>query len=297
MRLISYRENWNECVGVLQGDTVYDVNKLLSAPAGSMRSVIAGGKPVLNEISTALKATDPSQGKPLASVELLPVIPDPEKILCIGLNYADHAKEGGNPIPDYPALFMRARNSLIADGENIVRPACSHKLDYEAELLLIIGDRAKSVSEANALNHVFGYSIFNDGSVRDYQRKSNQWTPGKNFDRTGPVGPWIVTADELPAGAAGLAIQSRLNGEVMQSSNTDQFIFTVPRIIAILSEVMTLEPGDMVAMGTPAGVGYPRNPPVFMKPGDKIEVEIEGIGILTNGIVDEADLATTEAAE
>ena len=296
MRLISFNTGGNEAVGVLRDDQVFPLDALLGRTVGNMREVISAGPGLLEEIGAALNGTD-EKSLPLSSVTLLPVVTDPQKIICIGLNYADHAKEGGNPIPEYPALFMRAPNSLMASGDAMVRPACSDTLDYEAELLLIIGRQGKHVTEENALDYVFGYSIFNDGSVRAYQRKGAQWTPGKNFDRTGPAGPWIVTADELPPGAAGLDIQSRLNGQVMQSSNTDQFIFTVPRIIAILSEFMTLEPGDMVAMGTPAGVGYPRNPPVFMRPGDVIEVEIEKIGVLSNPVIDEADLASGQAAE
>ena len=296
MRLISFNTGGNEAVGVLRDDQVFPLDALLGRTVGNMREVISAGPGLLEEIGAALNGTD-EKSLPLSSVTLLPVVTDPQKIICIGLNYADHAKEGGNPIPEYPALFMRAPNSLMASGDAMVRPACSDTLDYEAELLLIIGRQGKHVTEENALDYVFGYSIFNDGSVRAYQRKGAQWTPGKNFDRTGPAGPWIVTADELPPGAAGLDIQSRLNGQVMQSSNTDQFIFTVPRIIAVLSEFMTLEPGDMVAMGTPAGVGYPRNPPVFMRPGDVIEVEIEKIGVLSNPVIDEADLASGQAAE
>jgi 2-keto-4-pentenoate hydratase/2-oxohepta-3-ene-1,7-dioic acid hydratase in catechol pathway len=212
-------------------------------------------------------------------------MPEPDKIVCIGLNYVDHAKEGGNPIPDYPAVFMRTKSSLVAHGQPLVRPTCSDKFDYEAELAIVIGKRARNVTEANALSHVFGYSCFNDGSIRDYQRKATQWTMGKNFDGTGPFGPDIVTADELPAGAAGLRVVSRLNGETMQNGNTSDMIFSVARTIALISEVMTLEPGDVIITGTPAGVGYARKPPVFMRPGDVCEIEVEGIGILRNPVV------------
>lgn len=291
MRLIIYNKDGHKSVGIVRGEVAFDASELLGHSVGTMRDVIAAGSSLLDKLGAALAKADDSDGVPFSSLELCPVVTNPEKILCIGLNYADHAKEGGHDIPTYPSLFMRARNSLIAAGDPIARPRVSDTLDYEAELLLVIGKQAKHVSEEAALGYVFGYSIFNDASVREYQRKSTQWTPGKNFDNTGPAGPWIVTPDELPPGAAGLDIQSRLNGKVMQSSNTREFIFTVPKIISILSEFMTLEPGDLVAMGTPAGVGYARTPPVFMQPGDTIEVEIEGIGILGNPIVDEADLA------
>jgi len=209
------------------------------------------------------------------------------KIVCLGLNYADHAKEGGYDVPDYPALFMRGMTSMVPAEAPIIRPRCSERLDYEAELMVIIGEGGRHIDKANALKHVFGYTLFNDVSVRDYQRKTHQWTPGKNFDGTGPIGPIVVTPDELPPGAAGLRIQSRLNGEIMQDANTNDMIFPVDQTIAILSEVMTLEPGDMIAMGTPPGVGHARKPPVWMKAGDMVEIEIERIGVLRNPVIDE----------
>jgi 2-keto-4-pentenoate hydratase/2-oxohepta-3-ene-1,7-dioic acid hydratase in catechol pathway len=202
----------------------------------------------------------------------------------MGLNYADHAKEGGNARPDYPSFFLRSAMSQVAHAENLVRPRVSDKLDFEAELAVIIGARAKHLSAANALSCVAGYSCYNDGSVRDYQRKSNQWTIGKNFDSTGGFGPWMVTTDELPAGAKGLRVQTRLNGRVMQDGNTADFLFDVTQALCLISECMTLEPGDVVITGTPAGVGYARTPPVFMAPGDVCEIDIEGIGVLRNGI-------------
>ena len=209
------------------------------------------------------------------------------KFIAIGLNYADHAKEGGHARPDYPSFFMRGPSSLTAHQAPIIRPKASTKLDYEAELAFVMGKRAKHCSLENALEHVVGYSIFNDGSVRDYQRKSTQWTIGKNFDQTGAFGPWLVTPDELPVGASGLQIQSRLNGQLMQNANTKDFLWGVAETIVLITECMTLEPGDVVITGTPAGVGYARTPPVFMMPGDICEVEIEGIGILSNSIADE----------
>jgi 2-keto-4-pentenoate hydratase/2-oxohepta-3-ene-1,7-dioic acid hydratase in catechol pathway len=228
-------------------------------------------------------------GKPIAlgGVAFLPVIPDPGKVVCLGLNYAEHAAEGGFTVPEYPALFLRVTSSLVGNGEPILRPACSELLDYEAEMAVVIGKRGKHITKAHALDHVAGYTAFNDASVRDYQRRTAQWTPGKNFDATGALGPVLVTADELPAGGAGLHIESRLNGRVMQSSNTSNMIFGVAQTIEILSEVMTLEPGDVIAMGTPPGVGHARNPPVWMRDGDVCEIEVEGIGILRNPVRDE----------
>ncbi len=224
----------------------------------------------------------------LNAVQWLMPIRSPGKIICLGLNYAEHAKEGGNAPPTYPSFFLRVSSSLIAHEAPMLRPRVSDKLDYEAELAVIIGKRARHLTPANALQSVAGYSCFNDGSLRDYQRKTTQWTIGKNFDGTGAFGPGMVPASALPAGAAGLHIESRLNGKVMQSDNTGNKMFPVIQTLCWLSEVMTLEPGDVIAMGTPSGVGYARTPPVFMKAGDRIEVEIEGIGTLANTVVDEA---------
>lgn len=212
----------------------------------------------------------------------------PGKIICLGLNYVDHVKEGGYDIPTYPALFMRGLNSVMPAGAPMVRPSCSEKLDYEVELMLIIGKGGRHISPDAALEHVFGYTLFNDGSVRDYQRKTHQWTPGKNFDNTGAIGPIVVTPDELPAGCRGLNIQSRIGDEVMQNANTSEMMWPVDKTIATISEFATLNPGDMIAMGTPPGVGHARTPPRFLKPGDVISVEIEGIGVCSNPVVDEA---------
>lgn len=203
----------------------------------------------------------------------------------MGLNYAEHAREGGNPIPGYPALFLRAASSQVAHGQPLVKPRVSEQLDFEAELAVVIGRQARYLTQANALDCVAGYSLYNDASVRDYQRKSTQWTAGKNFDGTGAFGPWLVTPDELPRGAAGLRIRSVLNGTTMQDGNTSDFIWNVEQTLVLLSECMTLNPGDVVITGTPAGVGYARKPPVFMCPGDVCEIIIEGIGTLSNPVV------------
>jgi 2-keto-4-pentenoate hydratase/2-oxohepta-3-ene-1,7-dioic acid hydratase in catechol pathway len=211
----------------------------------------------------------------------------PGKIICMGLNYADHAKEGGNARPEYPSFFMRGPSSLTSHRSPLIRPKVSDKLDYEAELAFVVGKTIRNATLENALDCVAGYSVFNDGSIRDYQRKTTQWTIGKNFDKTGAFGPWLVTPDELPPGCVGLNIQSRLNGQVMQNANTKDFLWGVAETIVLISECMTLEPGDLVITGTPAGVGYARTPPVFMKPGDICEIEIESIGVLSNSIADE----------
>ncbi len=272
MRIVTFRQNGTVRHGTRTGDTIQVYPDATSA------------------VELAQKRTALSAAGELAigDVEVLPPVPNPGKIVCIGLNYRAHAIEGGNPIPDYPAVFMRCTTSLAAPGGAMIYPECSDKLDYEAELAVIIGKTARNVAAANALDYVAGYSCFNDGSVRDFQRKSTQWTMGKNFDGTGGFGPDLVTPDELPAGASGLRLVARLNGQIMQDSSTADMIFDVATLIAILSEAMTLEPGDVIATGTPSGVGYARTPPVFMRPGDVTEIEIEGIGILTNVVVERA---------
>jgi 2-keto-4-pentenoate hydratase/2-oxohepta-3-ene-1,7-dioic acid hydratase in catechol pathway len=287
MRLVAFEQDGRAMLGARVGadlvaleDVVpglpQDINLALGAlglpgSAAALQAKLAGGRK-----------------RPLASVRLLPVVPRPGKIICIGLNYVEHAKEGNNPIPDYPAVFFRGTTSLAAPGEPLLRPRASDKFDFEAELVIVIGQSARHLTEANALACVAGYTCMNEGSIRDYQRKSTQWTMGKNFDRTGGLGPEIVTPDEIPQGPNALRITSRINGQTMQDSNTSDMIFSVPRILAILSEAMTLEPGDIIATGTPSGVGYPRKPPVFMKAGDIAEIEIEGIGVLSNPVEDEA---------
>jgi 2-keto-4-pentenoate hydratase/2-oxohepta-3-ene-1,7-dioic acid hydratase in catechol pathway len=236
-------------------------------------------------VAKAMQSRNPVTGQ-MADITFRILIERPGKIVCMGLNYADHAKEGGNARPDYPSFFMRGPNSLTAHEAPIIRPTVSDKLDYEAELAFVVRTRAHQLNQSNALSCIAGYSIFNDGSIRDYQRKTTQWTIGKNFDQTGAFGPWLVTPDDLPQGAGGLQIQSRLNGMVMQDANTTDFLWGVAETLVLITECMTLEPGDVVITGTPAGVGYAKIPPVFMKPGDICEVEIEGIGILRNSIQD-----------
>lgn len=235
---------------------------------------------------------------PVSSITPALPVKAPGVIICMGLNYVEHIKEGGYDIPDYPALFMRGRNSMMAAGAPMVRPAASETLDYEAELMLIVGKGGRHISEKDALDHVFGYTVFNDGSVREYQRKTHQWTPGKNFDSTGAVGPFTVTPDELPEGASGLKIESRVGDEILQSSNTANMIWNVRQIIATISAYTTLESGDLIATGTPPGVGHAKKPnPRWLRPGETIEIEIEGIGICASPIVDETDPGKKVAAE
>jgi acylpyruvate hydrolase len=250
---------------------------------GSLETLLSRGDS-LNDAATIL-----ARGKPvdLDRVTLRPVLSNPGKIICVGLNYADHSAESGFKQPDYPTLFGRFNSSLIAHGAPIVRPRLSEQLDYEGELVAVIGKGGRDIPKARALDHVIGYSIFNDASIRDYQFKSPQWTMGKNFDDTGAFGPTLVTSDELPPGCLGLKLVTRLNGHVVQSAMIDDMVFDVATQIALVSEAITLSPGDIFVTGTPSGVGLARKPPLWMKHGDICEVEIDRLGILRNPIVDQ----------
>ncbi len=284
MRWLRYAAADGPRLGLLQGSQVHDLTALhidLRDGAAWLRLNAS----VRADLQTRALL---GPGMPLAGLPLLTPLAHPGKLICLGLNYADHAAEGGHKAPEYPAFFMRGATSLLAPGAPLIRPRCSDKLDYEAELAVLIGSPARHRTLNDALQCVGGYSIFNDGTLRDYQRKASQWTIGKNFDLTGPFGPWVVSPDELPPGASGLRIQSRLNGQVMQDSNTRLMITSVAQAIVLLSECLTLEVGDVIAMGTPAGVGYARTPPVFMKAGDRIEIDIEQIGVLANPVEDAA---------
>lgn len=284
MRLISFTKDGIEQVGVRQGRGIVPVSNLDSSLPNNLKQLIAEDK--LGVIAAKLAAYKGASLDP-ETLEYLPLIPAPGKIICIGRNYAAHAAEGGAEVPKYPEIFYRGSTSLLAHGAPILRPKCSDKLDYEGEFVFVVGKKCRHATLENALDFIVGYSLFNDATIRDYQRFSSQWTIGKNFDATGPFGPELVTSDELPAGLAGLTLTTRLNGEIMQSGAIDNLVFPVRNLVAILSECMTLEPGDVVVTGTPAGVGYARKPPVWMKAGDVVQVEVEGLGVLTNRIEDE----------
>ena len=228
----------------------------------------------------------------LNAVRVLPPVPKPPKILCVGLNYDDHLEESGLKKPVYPEIFARFATSLIAHRDPIRLPPESVTLDYEAELAVVIGRRGRRINRDSALDHVAGYSLFNDATIRDFQLRTPQWTMGKNFDGTGAFGPWLVTPDAVPAGAHGLHIQGRLNGQVMQDSSIDKLIFSVSTLIEMISVAISLEPGDVIITGTPGGVGAARKPPVYMQPGDVFEVEIEGMGVLSNPVQRESQEET-----
>ena len=288
MRFTTFLANGQPRLGVIDGDAVIDLNSAAAATPSDLRAALEAGIDVRAAGSKAIASKSPRL--PLASLSLAPLLPEPGKIICLGLNYWDHAKEGGRQEkPDYPWFFYRGKSSLMGHGQPGRVPKVSIKFDYEAEMAVVIGARVpRHTGRADALQYVFGYSCFNDMSVRDYQKKTGQWTIGKNFDATGGFGPALVSADELAPGATGLRIQSRLNGQVMQDSNTSDMIFSVAETIALLAECMTLDPGDVIVMGTPAGVGQARTPPVWMKHGDVIEIEIERVGLLVNPIQNEA---------
>ncbi len=284
MRLVTFAEDGVEKIGVRVGEDVFDVTKASEAFGGDMIGVIKGGSAAKEALKTAAAN---AQARPLSSVKLLPPIPRPGKILCIGRNYAAHAAEGGAAPPTYPEVFVRFPSSLIAHGDPLVLPKASDKFDFEGELVMVIAKTGRHVAESDALDMIYGWSLFNDGSVRDYQRKASQWTMGKNFDGTGAFGPDIVTADEVTPGGVGLQLQTRVSGETMQNANTRDLIFPIAKLIWHLTEVMTLEAGDIVVTGTPEGVGYARTPPRFMVPGDTVDIEVEQVGVLSNPVVAE----------
>lgn len=248
---------------------------------GDIDDIIAKGPGALAAAADVLLAGNPVD---MERARLLPPLARPGKILCIGLNYADHSAEFDAQIPDYPVVFGRFPSNLIGHGDFIERPKISGMLDYEGEFVAVIGKRGKHIAIDNALDYVIGYSLFNDVSVRDYQMRTPQWTVGKNFDRSGPFGPWLTTADDLPQGCKGLRLQTRLNGEVVQDASTDDMIFDVATLVSTLSDAFTLEPGDIIVTGTPAGVGGARKPPLWMKDGDIVEIELEGLGTLQNSV-------------
>jgi len=252
---------------------------------GSLETLVGLDRDALEAAAAALRA---GPAIDVGAIEWLPPIARPGKIVCVGLNYADHTAESGFKQPDYPTLFARFTSSLVGHDAPVVRPRVSEQFDYEGELVAVIGKGGRHIPRETALDHVFGWSVFNDVSVRDYQFKSPQWTMGKNFDATGAFGPWLVTADEVPAGGKGLTLETRLNGEVVQHTTTDLMIATIPQVIAYMSTVLPLLPGDVIVSGTPGGIGAKRTPPLWMKAGDMVEVEISKIGILSNPIADEA---------
>lgn len=271
--------------GVVVADKVLSLSEL-GYP--DVISFLRGGSPA---IEAALEYTSSADGGiPLAEVRLHAPVPNPGKFICIGLNYRDHAIESGMEIPEIPTVFTKYGNAVCGPGDPIVLPSVSAQVDYEAEFAFVIGKRAKRVRSADWKDYVFGYTCVHDVSARDYQLATTQWTIGKTFDSFGPMGPVLVSKDEIPD-PANLRIRFELNGRTLQDSNTDQLVFDVPALLEYLSEVMTLEPGDIISTGTPPGVGMARKPPIYLQPGDTCNVIVEGIGELVNPCVSDSELA------
>jgi 2-keto-4-pentenoate hydratase/2-oxohepta-3-ene-1,7-dioic acid hydratase in catechol pathway len=288
MKFTTFLLDGEPTLGLVEGDNVIDVNAVYPYVPADLRQALEANINLVEVGQALLESNAPRI--PFTQLTLTPAIPEPGKVICLGLNYFDHASESGRDKPEYPWFFYRGKSSLIAHDVAGRVPKVSERFDFEAELAVIIGKKVpRHTTNNDALHYVFGYSCFNDMSVRDYQKRTPQWTIGKNFDATGAFGPVVVTTDEVPAGGAELRIQCRLNGEVMQDASTTDMIWSVAETISLLSECLTLEPGDVIAMGTPAGVGQARKPQVWMKSGDVVEVEIERVGLLRNQILAEEE--------
>ena len=289
MKIVAFEGQGGPRIGIVEGDQVIDLQAAEPRVPNDLAEWLAKTNGDTKQLAEIAKRAPASARKPLSSIAYALPVGRPGKIVCLGLNYLEHVKEGSqrDNIPKFPTIFMRGLTSLVPHGAPILRPLASETLDYEAELILVIGKHAKHLTAANATSCIAGYSCGNEGSVREFQRKTTQWDMGKNFDRTGGFGPWLITADELPDAAKGLKIQSRLNATVMQSDNTDNMLFPIVEMLVYITQGITLEPGDVIFTGTPSGVGHARKPPVWMKNGDTIEVEIERIGTLRNPIADE----------
>jgi 2-keto-4-pentenoate hydratase/2-oxohepta-3-ene-1,7-dioic acid hydratase in catechol pathway len=289
MKIVAFEGQGGPRLGVVEDGQVIDLHAVDPGAPNDLGDWLSKHDGDLKPLADLAKRAPASARKPLAGLTYRLPVSRPGKIICLGLNYLEHVKEGAqrDNIPQFPTIFMRGRTSLVAHGQPIVRPRVTETLDYEAEMILIIGKRAKHLTAANALSCVAGYSCGNEGSVREFQRKTTQWDMGKNFDLTGGFGPFFVSADEVPPGGKGLKIEARLNGKVMQSDNTDNMMFPVVEMLVYVSQGMTLEPGDVIFTGTPSGVGFARKPSVWMKDGDVCEVEIQGLGTLRNPIADE----------
>lgn len=290
MKIVGFEAGNELHLGVVEGDQVIDLQAADNRIPGDLGEWLRANNGDVKPLGELAKQAPASARRPLAGLTFALPVARPGKIICLGLNYLDHVKEGPQKdnIPKFQSIFFRMLSSLVPHSHPLLRPKKSIQFDYEGELVVVIGKRAKHLTLENAADCVAGYTCGNEGSIREYQRHTTQWGMGKNFDQTGSVGPWMVSADELPRGGKGLKIETRLNGNTMQSSNTDYFMFPVAESLVYLSEGITLEPGDILFTGTPSGVGHARKPePVWMKKGDTAEVEIQGIGVLSNPIADE----------
>jgi 2-keto-4-pentenoate hydratase/2-oxohepta-3-ene-1,7-dioic acid hydratase in catechol pathway len=279
MKLASYMLDGRPSYGVVEGNGVVDLGRRVGAKYPDLRALITAN--ALDEAKRAGAGAKPDAS--FDSLTVLPVIPNPDKIVCVGLNYEEHRVETNRDKTENPALFLRVPGSQLGHRQPMPRPRESKMFDYEGEIAVIIGAGGRRIPESDAWRHVIGYACYNDGSVRDWQRHTVQWTAGKNFARTGPFGPWMVTADEIPPGTV-LTLVTRLNGTEMQRATTEMMIFKIPRLINYISTFTELVPGDVIVTGTPGGVGSRRTPPVWMNPGDKVEIEIDRVGVLANTI-------------
>ena len=280
MRLATFRTAQGTSYGIVTVKGIVDLKRYIGNRFADLKALIGG-----NAFVEAAKYANEAPDYKESDVTWLPVIPNPDKIICVGLNYQEHVAETGRENTEQPAIFLRVPESQVGHKQPILRPRESKNLDYEAEIAVVIGKGGRRIKQADAWSHIAGYSCYNEGSVRDWQRHTVQWTAGKNFAHTGGFGPWLVTADEIPPNTR-MALSCRLNGERMQHATTEQMIFKIPKIIEYVSTWTTLQPGDVLVTGTPGGVGARRNPPVWMKPGDKVEIEIDKVGILENSIAD-----------
>jgi acylpyruvate hydrolase len=290
MKVVGFELEGQLRLGLVDRDEVIDLQAGDPSIPADLGELLRRSEGDLSLLAAAASRAPARARYSLAQLTFGLPVANPGKIICLGLNYLEHVREGPqrDNIPKFPTIFLRCHASLVPHGKPIIRPRVSEMLDYEAELIVVIGKRAKHLTVADAHSCIAGYSCGNEGSVREFQRQTTQWTMGKNFDATGGFGPWMVSADELPPGGKGLAIQSRLNGHVMQSDNTRNMMFPIAETLAYITQGMTLEPGDVIFTGTPSGVGHARKPsPVWMRPGDTCEVEIEGIGVLSNPIAGE----------
>lgn len=283
MKLVSFTRENRPGFGAVKGDGIIDLGSRFGDRYADLKALLAGG--AIAEASAIVATQEPDFA--LSEVTLLPVIPDPGKIWCCGLNYHEHVQETNREVTEQPTFFLRFADSQVAHGEPIIRPPESTQLDYEAEIAVIIGKGGRRIREEDVAEHIAGYACYNDGTIRDWQRHTSQWEPGKNFWKTGGFGPWMVTADEIPFGTT-MTLITRLNGQEMQRATTDMMIHSIARQIAYVSQVAPLQPGDVIMTGTPGGVGARRKPAVWMKPGDVVEIEIDRVGVLRNPIADEA---------
>jgi 2-keto-4-pentenoate hydratase/2-oxohepta-3-ene-1,7-dioic acid hydratase in catechol pathway len=282
MKLLSFEHAGQTRFGIVQGDGVIDLVKAMGGRYPSLRALLAAQ--ALAEVRGAIAGRSPDVA--LSEIRFLPVITDPGKIWCCGLNYVEHVRETQREVTEQPTFFMRVADSQVGHNQPMMRPAESVQLDFEAEIAVIIGKPGRRIAEQDVGAHIAGYACYNDGSVRDWQRHTSQWIPGKNFWRTGGFGPWMVTADEIPFGTE-MTLTAHLNGQEMQRATTSMMIHSIARQIAYVSKVAPLQAGDVIVTGTPGGVGARRTPPIWMKAGDVIEIGIDKVGVLRNTITDD----------